>query len=97
MITLPKLRIEQKHFLNGRILNFSVLIDETGSMCIGEDNLKEMIHRCESQPDLLASLESFVDDEICQLDHHGYCQTHSLTKPCRNQIAKDLITKAKMG
>jgi hypothetical protein len=29
-----------------------------------------------------ALLYEFIDDEECRFDHHGYCQSHSLTSPC---------------
>ena len=41
-------------------------------------------------------LEEFEDDDPCDLDHHGYCQTHSLSgPPCRNQVLKDFLTQAR--
>jgi len=36
-------------------------------------------------------LERFIDDESCSFDHHGYCQTHGVTKPCINQEAKEAL------
>ena len=59
MPNLPKLEINDRHFLNNRILTFPVLINESGSMCLGKDNLEEIILRCDSQPDLLQALKSF--------------------------------------
>ena len=44
---------------------------------------------------LIEILELFIDDEECRFDHHGYCQEHGVTEPCRNQAAKDLIAKIK--
>jgi len=70
MTELPKLRIENKHFLNGRTLSFSVLIEPTGSMVIGKDNLKEIIHRCESMPNLLTDCEKLVS-LLSSVPHRG--------------------------
>lgn len=44
--------------------------------------------------ELLELLGCFVDDEECQLDHHGYCQTHSWmeTSECPNKKANKLLT-----
>lgn len=39
--------------------------------------------------ELLAQL---VDEDPCRLDHHGYCQAHSLhSPPCPHQVAKELL------
>jgi len=62
-------------------------------------NSKELVHRWNAFEedglviDLINVLKQFIDNEKCRFDHHGYCQTHGITDPCRNQIAKDLITK----
>ena len=37
---------------------------------------------------LADALEAFTDDEKCEFDHHGCCQTHGVTKPCANETAK---------
>jgi hypothetical protein len=31
---------------------------------------------------LIDAARAFIDDDECEFDHHGYCQTHSVTKPC---------------
>ncbi|HYE57810.1 MAG TPA: hypothetical protein VD948_04865, partial [Rhodothermales bacterium] len=41
---------------------------------------------------LRLALDALVDDEPCQYDHHGYCQAHSLGKPCSNAVGKALLT-----
>lgn len=41
---------------------------------------------------LRLALDDLVDDEPCSFDHHGYCQAHSLGKPCSNATAKALLT-----
>lgn len=37
------------------------------------------------------ALRLFVDDEECRYDHHGYCQEHGVTMPCRNAVARALL------
>lgn len=39
-------------------------------------------------------IEQFVDDETCDYDHHGYCQTHGWMdeSKCINQVANDYLT-----
>lgn len=40
----------------------------------------------------IALLRRLTDDDPCQLDHHGYCQTHRLSEqPCVNAEALHLI------
>lgn len=41
---------------------------------------------------LRLALDDLTDDEECRLDHHGYCQTHTLSKPCANATARALLT-----
>ena len=37
-------------------------------------------------------LRELRDDEMCNYDHHGYCQTHRLSKnPCIMQRVRDTI------
>jgi hypothetical protein len=50
------------------------------------------------EKDLLISklrdaLEWFTDDDPCEFDHHGYCQTHGSLHdgPCGMRVAIDLI------
>ena len=45
---------------------------------------------------LLESLREFIDDEECDFDHHGYCQTHSSFEegPCIMVRAREAIAKA---
>lgn len=57
--------------------------------------LKEIVRRWNAYEDILKALENFVDNEVCQFDHHGYCQTHSLTQPYRVQTARDIIGRNK--
>lgn len=47
----------------------------------------------EHRDELLEALRNFVDDEPCCFDHHGYCQTHGVSQPCINEIAKKAIAK----
>lgn len=41
--------------------------------------------------DLRALISDFVDDDPCDLDHHGYCQAHSLQTDCPHARAKKLL------
>ena len=42
---------------------------------------------------LVDALKAFVDDEECSFDHHGYCQTHGVTKPCINAEARAVLNE----
>lgn len=49
---------------------------------------------------LLELLECFVDDDGCDFDHHGGCQTHGFLslepgEMCPNEQARRLIEAAK--
>ncbi len=49
---------------------------------VGQYDLKiirAILAALEERRALLEVLPSFVDDEPCQFDHHGYCQTHNLS------------------
>lgn len=44
-------------------------------------------------------LREFVDDDPCEFDHHGGCQTHGFYEPspgerCPNALAKELLEDA---
>lgn len=41
-------------------------------------------HRAEQcrAAQLRLALNELIDDEPCQLDHEGFCQTHGISKPC---------------
>lgn len=41
---------------------------------------------------LKTALADFLDNEPCQLDRHGYCQTHGLSKPCRMVAAREVLS-----
>jgi len=43
---------------------------------------------------LREALAGVTDDEPCQYDHHGYCQTHFITDPCEMAIARAALTEA---
>ena len=45
--------------------------------------------------ELAEALDRMTDDEPCRLDHHGYCQEHSLTAPCHTAVALGLLAKAR--
>lgn len=45
--------------------------------------------------ELVQLLESYLDDDECSFDHHGYCQTHfggSEPGKCRNTVAKEVVS-----
>jgi hypothetical protein len=42
----------------------------------------------------LRLLWTFVDDEPCQLDHHGNCQAHNLGNPCNVEQARKFLVRA---
>lgn len=42
--------------------------------------------------DAASLLKRLIDDDPCQLDHHGYCQAHGLySPPCPHAEAKKLL------
>lgn len=43
--------------------------------------------------ELEAALRAVIDDEPCRYDHHGYCQTHLLGKPCEVAEARRLLVE----
>ena len=45
--------------------------------------------------ELAEALDRITDDEPCRLDHHGYCQEHSLTAPCHTAIAISILAQAR--
>lgn len=44
---------------------------------------------------LRAALAELVDTEPCRLDHEGFCQTHSLSRPCAVAAALNLLGRDK--
>lgn len=47
------------------------------------DAMAAEIARLRHDLDIAAShINELVDNDACQKDHHGYCQTHFLTNPC---------------
>ena len=47
-------------------------------------------------PEMLEALEGIVDYDLCEFDHHGYCQTHnSISTPCYMDNIRQIIAKAK--
>ena len=46
--------------------------------------------RCEDE--LLELLAAIVDEDPCQYDHHGYCQSHGLfSKPCPHERVNAIL------
>jgi hypothetical protein len=42
------------------------------------------------------ALENFIDDEECDFDHHGYCQTHGPGPiACHMALAREVLEKCK--
>lgn len=44
---------------------------------------------------LRLALDELTEDTPCRFDHHGYCQEHMSDGPCRNELAKGLLTGAR--
>lgn len=44
---------------------------------------------------LTAALRGLMDDEPCRYDHAGYCQTHSVSKPCVMAAARTALAPAR--
>ncbi|MBT0666997.1 hypothetical protein HT136_01275 [Novosphingobium profundi] len=47
--------------------------------------------------ELAEALEALLDDEPCQYDHHGYCQSHFISNPCEMATARAVHAKYKEG
>ena len=47
--------------------------------------------------EMLKLIEFYVDNERCDYDHHGNCQSHGSTSDgfCPNNVAKEIIEKSK--
>lgn len=65
--------------------------DSTAAILLGLVANAERRH-FEEVTALRLALDALVDDEPCEFDHHGYCQAHSLGKPCSNAVGKALLT-----
>ena len=37
------------------------------------------------------ALTNLIEAEECSFDHHGYCQSHGVSKPCNNEAAKQAL------
>lgn len=48
-----------------------------GNLMFISDHQKAMVEKNKIIKSLMESLEFFLDDEHCRMDHHGNCQTHS--------------------
>ena len=46
-------------------------------------------------PEMYVALSQLVDDEPCEYDHHGYCQTHNLGNPCEVALGRAALAKAR--
>lgn len=46
-------------------------------------------------PQLLDAALSYLDGDECQIDHEGFCQTHGVSKPCRQQMLRAAVRKAR--
>ena len=52
-------------------------------------------HLIAAGPDMYVALGQLIDDEPCEYDHHGNCQTHNLGNPCGVAIAIKAVSKAR--
>ena len=52
-------------------------------------------HLSAAGPDMYVALGQFIDDEPCEYDHHGNCQTHNLGNPCGVAMAIKALAKAR--
>jgi hypothetical protein len=52
-------------------------------------------HLIAAAPDMYVALEQLIDDEPCEYDHHGNCQTHNLGNPCGVAMAIKALAKAR--
>lgn len=43
----------------------------------------------------IAVWEAMLDPDECRLDHHGYCQSHNLGRPCEQVLLREAISQAK--
>lgn len=57
-------------------------------------NAQRIVQCCNAHDSLVEALKAYIDDEPCSFDHHGFCQTHSLSQPCRNEKAKQALAQA---
>lgn len=55
----------------------------TWTKMVGVEYVRADLHQ--GAVDLLAT---FVDDDPCDLDHHGYCQTHNWLEPGECNVAR---------
>jgi hypothetical protein len=52
-------------------------------------------HLIAAGPDMYVALGQLIDDEPCEYDHHGNCQTHNLGNPCGVAMAIKALAKAR--
>jgi len=65
-----------------------VLLDDR-PLTVGEalSKVKEMV----------GALNDLVDDELCEFDHHGYCQTHGWAgSPCPHRRGREILNGKRM-
>lgn len=83
--------------LEKELLDFTELL--AGKIAVGYDSerdyQKDRADKLELDNETLLSLvRNLVDEGECQLDHHGYCQTHgwmATEPPCPHARAKELL------
>jgi len=91
MITIKEFADGTKYFRS--CINFEQSYLDSKAIQFMNEMPNKIMFCIQQRDDLLRILKQYIDNEKCRFDHHGLCQEHGLTKPCRNQIAKDLIAK----
>jgi len=76
-------------------------VEQDGLVAFIKDILaQELSKQREEMEKLIDFLESYLDDDECDFDHHGYCQTHyggDEPGKCRNVEAKNFIKSLTKG
>lgn len=87
----------------GKVLNFPWFKDdqknfpgstEEDGVCVGANVAATLAMEVATTIDILKThLQGFlaVNDGECRFDHHGYCQTHYIEKPCRVAEAREFM------
>jgi hypothetical protein len=62
---------------------------------LGKEEEKANAELYAAAPDMYVALGQLIDDEPCEYDHHGNCQTHNLGNPCGVAMAIKALAKAR--
>lgn len=61
---------------------------------VGLANAAFIVRACNCHDQLLAACEAALDPDPCRYDHHGFCQAHTLAKPCEQELIRAAIAAA---